>query len=63
MQVKCPRCGKESSISENRFRPFCSERCKLLDLGEWLSGSYSVPVVQDEGEDPNPESGGDTEDP
>ena len=27
----------------NRFRPFCSERCKNIDLGAWSSGSYSIP--------------------
>jgi endogenous inhibitor of DNA gyrase (YacG/DUF329 family) len=32
----------------DRFRPFCSERCKTLDLGHWLSGSYRVPVRQDQ---------------
>lgn len=32
----------------NPFRPFCSERCKLLDLGQWLSGAYSVPAVEAE---------------
>ncbi len=63
MQIKCPKCGKESSFSDNPFRPFCSERCKLLDLGDWLSGSYSVPLAQDQGEGTQQESGGDTEDP
>lgn len=63
MKIKCPKCGKDSPFSGNPFRPFCSERCKLLDLGDWLSGGYSVPAVQDEGEDAQPESGGDTEDP
>jgi endogenous inhibitor of DNA gyrase (YacG/DUF329 family) len=31
---------------DSRFRPFCSERCKLADLGHWLSGNYRVPVRQ-----------------
>jgi endogenous inhibitor of DNA gyrase (YacG/DUF329 family) len=31
---------------DDRFRPFCSERCKLADLGHWLSGNYRVPVRQ-----------------
>jgi uncharacterized protein len=43
MIVKCPRCGKEVETAGNRYRPFCSKRCKLLDLGNWLSGSYGIP--------------------
>jgi uncharacterized protein len=43
MIVKCPKCGKEIETAGNRYRPFCSERCKLLDLGNWLSGSYGIP--------------------
>ena len=30
----------------NPFRPFCSERCKLIDLGQWASESYRVPVEE-----------------
>ena len=38
MKVKCPTCGKEIEYSSaNPWRPFCSERCKLIDLGEWAS--------------------------
>lgn len=39
----CPICGAESV---RRYRPFCSRRCADLDLGRWLSGAYSVPVVE-----------------
>ena len=46
--VRCPQCGGDSIWSaENRWRPFCSERCKLIDLGAWASEAYRVPV-QDE---------------
>jgi endogenous inhibitor of DNA gyrase (YacG/DUF329 family) len=41
--VKCPICGKQIEWAESEFRPFCSEKCKLIDLGEWIDGSYSVP--------------------
>jgi endogenous inhibitor of DNA gyrase (YacG/DUF329 family) len=42
--VRCPQCGKESQWSpENRWRPFCSERCKQIDLGAWASESYTIP--------------------
>ena len=45
--VRCPQCGGESLWSEeNKYRPFCSERCKLIDLGAWASESYRVPVQE-----------------
>ena len=41
--VKCPQCGGPSLYApENRWRPFCSERCKNLDLGAWASESFRV---------------------
>lgn len=47
--VRCPQCGKSSEYSpRNSFRPFCSERCRLIDLGEWAEGSYRVPVPPQE---------------
>ena len=49
--VSCPQCGGESVWSPaNAYRPFCSERCKLIDLGAWASESYRVPV-QDAGDE------------
>jgi len=42
--VACPRCGTSVEWrSDNRFRPFCSERCRLIDLGAWASEDYRVP--------------------
>jgi uncharacterized protein len=42
--VTCPRCGTRREWSEqNSFRPFCSERCKLIDLGAWATGEYRIP--------------------
>jgi endogenous inhibitor of DNA gyrase (YacG/DUF329 family) len=42
--VPCPRCGKRSIFSPaNEWRPFCSERCKMIDLGLWGSERYRVP--------------------
>jgi len=41
--MKCPTCGNLIEWENNPFRPFCSERCKLLDLGAWVNGEYSVP--------------------
>lgn len=41
--IQCPTCGKkETWQADNSFKPFCSERCKLIDLGEWASESYRV---------------------
>jgi endogenous inhibitor of DNA gyrase (YacG/DUF329 family) len=45
MEVKCPRCGKPTVFSpENPCRPFCSDRCKLIDLGQWAEGKYAIPT-------------------
>jgi endogenous inhibitor of DNA gyrase (YacG/DUF329 family) len=44
-KVHCPRCRKETAYSaENPFRPFCSERCRLIDLGQWAEESYRIPT-------------------
>ena len=43
--VACPNCKKMSEFSPNNaFRPFCSERCKMIDLGIWASEGYAIPV-------------------
>jgi len=42
--VNCPQCGKSIIWdNSNPFRPFCSERCKLIDLGQWATESYHIP--------------------
>ena len=47
-KVRCPHCGAESEWNpKNPWRPFCSERCKLIDLGAWANESYRVPVQED----------------
>lgn len=44
MQVNCPTCTKSLEWKpENKFRPFCSERCKLIDLGEWANEERAIP--------------------
>lgn len=41
--INCPQCGKEMVWDTgNRFRPFCCERCKLIDLGKWANEEYRV---------------------
>lgn len=45
--VNCPRCGAPTPWSaSNPHRPFCSERCKLIDLGQWASEGYRIPIEQ-----------------
>jgi endogenous inhibitor of DNA gyrase (YacG/DUF329 family) len=56
--VTCPTCGKSVTwMPANACRPFCSERCKLIDLGAWATERYRVPVVEDkdqlEAQDPD----------
>ena len=41
--MRCPTCNKQVDWQDNPFRPFCSERCKLVDLSKWVSEEYSVP--------------------
>lgn len=43
LTVKCPTCGKPVEwLPQNAFRPFCSDRCKLIDLGEWASETHVI---------------------
>jgi uncharacterized protein len=43
--VACPTCKQSAEFSpDNAFRPFCSKRCKLIDLGLWASEEYAIPV-------------------
>ena len=45
LKLKCPTCKKEVVYSqENPFRPFCSEKCRLVDLGQWFEEDYSIAV-------------------
>lgn len=41
VQVKCPTCKQTVAVGAEDF-PFCSERCRLIDLGKWASGKYVV---------------------
>ena len=51
----CPICRKPAA---DRFRPFCSARCKDVDLNRWFKGAYAIPAVEAEDEDGEaPESG------
>jgi len=48
----CPICGKPASEAS---RPFCSERCRDVDLNRWLSGSYAIPAAESDEEEENAE--------
>ena len=44
--VNCPQCGTQTEYSkDNSSRPFCSERCRLTDLGAWAEESYKMPTA------------------
>ncbi|MDR1661910.1 MAG: DNA gyrase inhibitor YacG [Azoarcus sp.] len=48
-QIACPCCGAPTEWRpENPWRPFCSERCRLVDLGAWVSASYRLPFEEEE---------------
>ncbi|MBS0290575.1 MAG: DNA gyrase inhibitor YacG [Proteobacteria bacterium] len=50
-KILCPLCQKKSSLkASNPYRPFCSERCKLIDLGSWGSEQYKIPTTNSEAE-------------
>jgi hypothetical protein len=59
--MRCPICKKRIPWQGNPFRPFCSERCKLIDLDNWLEGRYRVPSrVDADNEDATEDSTTDT---
>lgn len=44
LTVTCPRCKKKFNYYSSEFRPFCTEKCRLIDLGQWLNETYTVPA-------------------
>lgn len=57
LRFTCPTCKRQVCIRQEdratlpRFFPFCSERCKLIDLGAWLDASYRIPNKPEEGQE------------
>ncbi len=49
-EARCPTCGRLFEPQSSPVMPFCSERCRLLDLGRWLDERYAVPCERDEEE-------------
>ena len=51
-KVKCPTCRRLVEWSaESTYRPFCSDRCRLIDLGAWLTEQRKIPDATDLGDD------------
>ncbi len=60
LRVKCPTCHRESPWDNNPHRPFCSDRCKLIDLGAWAEEKYRIPgdkLEPDENDEEDEEEG------
>jgi endogenous inhibitor of DNA gyrase (YacG/DUF329 family) len=51
LKITCPICKKTTTWEENPWRPFCSEKCKLIDLGKWISEEYRIEGKESEQED------------
>ncbi len=54
--MRCPVCEREFAPDASTAQPFCSDRCRTIDLGRWLGESYSFPVIPDPEADEAPES-------
>jgi endogenous inhibitor of DNA gyrase (YacG/DUF329 family) len=62
--VSCPICGVPVEFTAaSRWRPFCSQRCKTIDLGAWASESYRIPVASTPDEESDAERENDARDP
>ncbi len=53
-QSRCSVCGKLFDADESSTLPFCSRRCKQIDLGRWLDERYGLPYESEEGDEPRP---------
>ena len=56
-RVRCPTCHEETAWDNNPYRPFCSDRCQLIDLGAWAEEKYRIA-----GQKPDSESDAEDED-
>ncbi len=48
MKIVCPICKQKTTWEENPWKPFCSERCKLIDLGKWIEEGYKIEGTEEE---------------
>jgi hypothetical protein len=60
--MKCPTCKQDTQYEGNRYRPFCSERCKLIDLGKWASEEFRIPTKEKPPEEIHESNGNPEED-
>jgi hypothetical protein len=51
-QLTCPTCHQPFDTQQTTAMPFCSERCRLIDLHRWLTEQHSVAVEREEGDGP-----------
>jgi endogenous inhibitor of DNA gyrase (YacG/DUF329 family) len=51
IKLRCPICKKTVKSADPDF-PFCSDRCRSVDLGKWATGAYVIPVTETEEEEP-----------
>jgi uncharacterized protein len=62
MAMQCPICKKPVDEAElgkpGSYFPFCSDRCRLIDLGRWFSGRYAIPVTREEDAAPSADQTG-----
>ena len=57
LRVPCPTCGEPATYApSNPWRPFCSERCRSIDLGAWASEAYRIPAKEDDEPGPDPDT-------
>lgn len=49
--TRCPTCGKPVDPAQTRAMPFCSPRCRQIDLGRWLGEEYGLPLERDDEDD------------
>jgi endogenous inhibitor of DNA gyrase (YacG/DUF329 family) len=65
VRIKCPTCGRvaEGTPAELPFRPFCGERCRSIDLGNWLDAAYRIgaPVAEEDMDEGQPTEGESTD--
>lgn len=57
MRVRCPTCRREIEWAEAPYRPFCSERCRLIDFGGWLTERHAIPGEPASGDAPGASAG------
>lgn len=53
--IRCPICERQFDPNASKAMPFCTQRCRQIDLGRWLRESYSVPVERNEEEEGAPD--------